>query len=68
MLAEWWHNEHNTFHLLTREASITLEDVYCILQVPCYGDSVSCLFGFFVMFLQCDFDVRCTDVNFDNMS
>ena len=30
-LAERWHSEHNTFHLPMGEASITLEDVYCIL-------------------------------------
>ena len=31
VLAERWHSEHNTFHLPTGEASITLEDVYRIL-------------------------------------
>ena len=40
-LAEWWHNEHNTFHLSTGEASITLEDVYRILRVPCHDELVS---------------------------
>lgn len=42
-LAERWHSEHNTFHLPIGEASITLEDVYRILRVPCHGDPVSCL-------------------------
>ena len=42
-LAERWHSEHNTFHLLTGEASITLEDVYFILRLPCHGEMVSCL-------------------------
>ena len=40
-LAVWWHSEHNTFHLLMGEASITLEDVYRILQLPCHGELVS---------------------------
>ena len=40
-LAERWHSEHNTFHLPTGEALITLEDVYLILQVPCHGEPVS---------------------------
>lgn len=43
-VAEWWHSENNTFHLTTREALITLEDVYRILQVLCYGELVSGLF------------------------
>ena len=29
-LAKRWYNEHNTFHLPIGEASITLEDVFCI--------------------------------------
>lgn len=43
-LSKWLHSEHNTFHLPTSLALITLEDVYHILQVPCYGDLVSCTF------------------------
>lgn len=33
-LAERWHFETCTFHLSTSEMSITLEDVYRILQIP----------------------------------
>ena len=40
-LAEQWHNEHNTFHLPMSEASITLVEMYRILQVPCHGELVS---------------------------
>lgn len=46
-LAERWHSEHDTFHLPTGEATITLEDVYQILQVPSHGDPVS-----IIMFLN----------------
>ena len=51
-LAKRWHSEHNTFHLPTGEASITLEDVYHILQVPCHGELVSVLISCFVVFMQ----------------
>lgn len=37
-LAEWWNSEHNNFHLPIIEATITLEDVYHILQVSSHGD------------------------------
>ena len=40
VLAERWHSEHKTFHLPTREVTITLEDVYQILQVHSHGDVV----------------------------
>lgn len=40
-LEKRWHREYNTFHLPTREATITLEDVYQILHVPIHGDAVS---------------------------
>lgn len=33
-LAEWWHSEMSSFHLLIGEASVTLEDVYRILRLP----------------------------------
>lgn len=48
-LAKWWHNEHNIFHLSTSEATITLEDVYHILHVPCYAKPMSS----YVLFLIC---------------
>ena len=37
---ERWHGEHNTFHFRTSEATITLEDVHCILRVPFHGDLI----------------------------
>lgn len=46
VLAERWHSENKIFHLPTREATITLEDVYHILWVPCYDDLVSFMFDF----------------------
>ena len=36
-----WHSEHKTFHLLTSEATITLEDVYRILHVLSHNNAVS---------------------------
>ena len=42
-LAERWHSEHNTSHLPTGEALITLEDIYQILRVPCHGEPISLL-------------------------
>jgi hypothetical protein len=51
-LAERWHSEHNTFHLPTGEATITLEDVYRILRVPCIGEPVSHLIMCILMFFE----------------
>ena len=39
-LAERWHSETSSFHLLTREATVTLEDVWCILQILIIGEVV----------------------------
>lgn len=41
VLAERWHNEHNTFHLPIGEVTVILKDVYHILHVPCHGDPMS---------------------------
>lgn len=39
-LVEWFHPEHNTFHLRFGEMNITLDDIYRILRIPFYGDKV----------------------------
>lgn len=39
-LVEWFHSEHNTFHLPVGELTITPEDVYRILRIPFAGDKV----------------------------
>lgn len=48
---EWWHSEHNTFHLPTGEATITVKDVYHILHIPCHGDPMSMIFVFWYLFI-----------------
>lgn len=35
--AKRWHSDHNTFHLLTWEMTVTLKDVYHILQILVMG-------------------------------
>lgn len=37
-LAERWHSNHNTFHIATREMTVTPKDVYRILRIPVVGD------------------------------
>lgn len=39
-LVERFHLEHNAFHLLTREMTITPEDIYRIIWIPFTGDIV----------------------------
>lgn len=39
-LVERFHSEHKTFHLSTREMTITLEDIYRILRIPFIGGRV----------------------------
>lgn len=39
-LADRWHNEHNTFHLLMGEIIVTLEDIYRILRILITGELV----------------------------
>lgn len=39
-LVEWFHLEHNTFYLSTREMTITFEDIYKILRVLFVGGRV----------------------------
>lgn len=36
-LAERWHSDTNTFHLVTSEIIVTPEDCYWILQIPVVG-------------------------------
>lgn len=40
-LAERWHSDTNTFHLPTREITVTPEDVYRILRIPVMGEIAS---------------------------
>ena len=65
-LAERWHSEHNTFHLPTGEASITLEDVYRILRVPCHGEPVSCLILLILAISM--LYAKCTDAKLDDVT
>lgn len=37
-LAEWWHSETYSFHILMGEATITLEDTYEILCILIKGE------------------------------
>ena len=39
-LAERWHSETSSFHLPTGEATVTLEDVWCILWILIVGELV----------------------------
>lgn len=39
-LVERWHSKTSSFHILIKEATITLEDVWCILWVTINGDKV----------------------------
>lgn len=39
-LVEHFHSEHNTFHLLVGEMTITPKDIYRILRIPFVGDKV----------------------------
>lgn len=39
-LAECWHNENNTFHLVTGEMMVTPKEVYRILCIPMMGELV----------------------------
>lgn len=39
-LAERWHNEKSSFHLSTGKATITLEDMWCILRLSIHGQRV----------------------------
>lgn len=39
-LTKRWHSETSSFHLLTREATVTLEDVWCILRILIHGELV----------------------------
>lgn len=39
-LTERWHSEHNTFHLPTGDMTVTLENVWQILQLLIVGDVV----------------------------
>lgn len=39
-LIKRWHSMTCLFHLPTGEASITLEDVWCILHIPIHGARV----------------------------
>lgn len=39
-LVEWFHHEHNTFHLPVGEMNITPEDVYRILRIPFAEDKL----------------------------
>lgn len=41
ILVKRWHSETCYFHLPTSEASITLEDVWCILNIPIHGAQVT---------------------------
>ena len=52
----------------TREETNTLEDVYHILRVPCYGDLVGSTFDFSFVFSVSDIYVRYTDVRLCYMS
>lgn len=40
VLAERWHSETSSFHLPTGEATVTLEDIWCILRFPIHGRQV----------------------------
>lgn len=40
-LAERWHSETCTFHLLMGEMTVTLEDVYRILRIPIDRELIS---------------------------
>ena len=37
VLVERFHSKRNTFHLLPREVTVTLEDIYKILRIPFHG-------------------------------
>ncbi|GLJ16332.1 hypothetical protein SUGI_0276050 [Cryptomeria japonica] len=39
-LAERWHSETCTFHLLMGEMTVTLEDVYRIMRIPIDGELI----------------------------
>ena len=39
-VVERWHSDHNTFHLLMGEMTVTPEDVHRIFRIPTVGDLV----------------------------
>lgn len=39
-LAERWHSETSSFHLVTREVTMTLEDVWRILCILIHGEMI----------------------------